>query len=188
MPKCLLICKASLPSDSSKNRDLHDQSLSFSGQCKGQNQFIQFKSSMPAYTFQFRPVVTTCSEIATFGARFTEHTIRQLHCFMSAVDQPVGPRLWDALCHPHTLLQLGEQRDIATQHRNTSCNSGVGKRCQQWYKIDSCVMWWFLIYCKKKKLTSQYSRVKDLTIPVYRAIIQPRVTCCTPEEFSLWPD
>lgn len=79
---------------------------------------------MPAYTFRFRLVVTISSEIATFGARSTEHAIRQLHCFMSAVDEPVGSRLCDALCHPHVLLQLEKQRGIATQHRNTSCNSG----------------------------------------------------------------
>lgn len=115
------MCKASSPSDSFKNPDLHDQSLQFSWQGQGYTQFIQFKSDMPACTFQFRPVVTTCSEIATFGARFTEHTIRQLHCFMSAVDQPAGPKLWDALCHPRTLLQLGKQRDV-TERRNMSCD------------------------------------------------------------------
>lgn len=85
---------------------------------------------MSAHVFQFRLVVTTCSEIPTFGARSTEHTISQLHCFMSAVDQPVGSRLCDALCHPHVLLQLEKQRGIATQHRNTSCNSS----CKAWAK------------------------------------------------------
>lgn len=76
---------------------------------------------------------------------------------MSAVDQPVGSRLCDALYHPCVLLQLEKQRGIATQHRNTSRNSG----CKVWEKdvssdIKLTVVWCgdFLPTAKKKKLTS----------------------------------
>lgn len=48
----------------------------------------------------------------------------QLHCSMLAVDQPVGSRLLDVLYQPHVLLQLEQQRDIATECRKTSCNLG----------------------------------------------------------------
>lgn len=86
----------------------------------------------------------------------------------------------------------------ATRKARRSCNTaqkhtlqfrlqGVGKRCQQWYKTELCDV----AVCsrlQKNKRTSSYSKARDLTAPVHRAVIQPRVTCCAPEEFSLWPD
>jgi len=86
----------------------------------------------------------------------------QLHCSMLAVDQPVWLRLLDALCHPHVLLKLEHQRDVTTEHRNTSCNLGF----KVWKKkmsavIPNCQLCDVVIlYLLKKKKKNQVNILK----------------------------